>query len=32
MAIILGNISDDWTTANAVKTGLYGTIYDFAVG
>ena len=29
--LCLGNISDDWTTANAAKTGLYGTIYDFAV-
>ena len=29
--LCLGNISDDWTTANAKKTGFYGTIYDFAV-
>ena len=27
----LGNISDDWTAANAEKTGLCGEIYDFAV-
>ena len=27
----LGNISDNWTNANAKKTGFYGTIYDFAV-
>ena len=25
------NISDDWTAANAKKTGLWGEIYDFAV-
>ena len=25
------NISDDWTAANAGKTGLWGEIYDFAV-
>ena len=29
--LCLGNISDDWTTANAQKTGLWGEIYDFAV-
>ena len=27
----LGNISDDWTVANAGKTGFWGEIYDFAV-
>ena len=27
----LGNISDDWTVANAEHTGLHGTVYDFAV-
>ena len=27
----LGNISDDWTAANAEKTGLHGSIYDFVV-
>ena len=26
-----GNISDDWTTANAEKTEFWGEIYDFAV-
>ena len=30
--LFLGNISDDWTAANAQKTGLWGEIYDFAVG
>ena len=29
--LCLGNISDDWTAANAQKTGLWGKIYDFAV-
>ena len=29
--LCLGNISDDWTTANAQKTGFWGEIYDFAV-
>ena len=29
--ICLGNISDDWTAANAQKTGFWGEIYDFAV-
>ena len=29
--ICLGNISDDWTTANAEKTWFWGEIYDFAV-
>ena len=29
--LCLGNISDDCTTANAQKTGLWGEIYDFAV-
>ena len=28
---ILGNISDDWTSANAQNTGLWGDIYDFVV-
>ena len=27
----LGSISDDWTAANAQKTGFWGEIYDFAV-
>ena len=29
--LCLGNRSDDWTTANAEKTGFWGAIYDFAV-
>ena len=29
--LCLGNISNDWTTANAEKTGFWGEIYDFAV-
>ena len=29
--LCLGNISDDWTAANAQKKGLWGEIYDFAV-
>ena len=29
--LCLGNISDDWTTANAQKTGFCGELYDFAV-
>ena len=29
--LCLGNISDDWTTVNAEKTGFWGEIYDFAV-
>ena len=29
--LCLGNVSDDWTAANAQKTGLWGEISDFAV-
>ena len=29
--LCLGNISDDWTAANAQKTGFWGEIYDFAL-
>ena len=29
--LCLGNISDDWTTANAEKTVFGAEIYDFAV-
>ena len=29
--LCLGNISDDWTAANAQKTGFWDQIYDFAV-
>ena len=27
----MGNLSDQWTTSESEKTGLYGNIYDFAV-
>ena len=29
--LCFGNISDDWTAANAEKTGFWREIYDFAV-
>ena len=29
--LCLGNVSDDWTHINARKTGLYGSVYDFAI-
>ena len=29
--ICLGNLSDQWTTSESEKTGLYGNIYDFIV-
>ena len=29
--LCLGNMSGDWTTVNAEKTGFWGEIYDFAV-
>ena len=29
--LYLGNISNDWTHVSARKTGLYGSVYDFAV-
>ena len=29
--LCLGNISNDWTAANAQKTGLWDEMYDFAV-
>ena len=29
--LCLGNINDDWTTANAQKMGFWGEKYDFAV-
>ena len=29
--LCLGNLSDQWTTSESEKTGLYGNIYDFAV-
>ena len=30
--LCLGNLSDQWTTSESEKTGLYGKIYDFVVG
>ena len=27
--LCIGNLSDDWTTSESEKTGLYGNIYDF---
>ena len=29
--LCLGNLSDNWTTLNSRKTGLYGDVYDFVV-
>ena len=29
--ICLGNLSNQWTTSESEKTGLYGNIYDFAI-
>ena len=29
--LCLGNLSDQWTTTESEKTGLYGNIYDFVV-
>ena len=29
--ICLGNLSDQWTTSEAEKTGLYGNIYEFVI-
>ena len=29
--LCLGNLSDQWTTSELEKTGLYGNIYDFVV-
>ena len=29
--LCIGNLSDQWTTSESEKTGLYGNIYDFAV-
>ena len=29
--LCLGNLSNNWTTNNSIKTGLYGRIYDFVV-
>ena len=29
--LCVGNISSDWNTTEATKTGLYGNVYEFAV-
>ena len=29
--LFIGNLSDQWTTSESEKTGLYGNIYDFVV-
>ena len=29
--LCVGNLSDQWTTSESEKTGVYGKIYDFAV-
>ena len=29
--LCMGNLSDQWTTSESEKTGLYGNIYDFVV-
>ena len=29
--LCIGNLSDQWTTSESEKTGLYGNIYDFSV-
>ena len=29
--LCIGNLSDQWTTSESEKTGLYGDIYDFIV-
>ena len=29
--LCIGNLSDQWTTSESEKTGLYGKIYDFVV-
>ena len=29
--LCIGNLSDQWTTSESEKTGLYGNIYDFIV-
>ena len=29
--LCIGNLSDEWTTSESEKTGLYGNIYDFVV-
>ena len=29
--LCIGHLSDQWTTSESEKTGLYGNIYDFVV-
>ena len=29
--LCIGNLSDQWTTSESEKTGLYGNIYDFVI-
>ena len=29
--LCIGNLSDQWTTSESEKTGVYGNIYDFVV-
>ena len=29
--LFIGNLSDQWTTSESEKTGVYGKIYDFVV-
>ena len=29
--LCIGNLSDQWTTSESGKTGVYGKIYDFVV-
>ena len=29
--LCIGNLSDQWTTSESEKTGIYGKIYDFVV-
>ena len=29
--LCIGNLSDQWTTSESEKTGVYGKIYDFVV-
>ena len=31
LPLFVGNISNDWNITNATQTGIYGTVYDFAV-
>ena len=29
--LCVGNLSDNWTTLNSRKTGIYGHVYDFVI-